>query len=437
MKHFTARTNQVREVCRAGGSPMASEPREVQFSLPPSCKDESEKTSSQPPTSLIAKTFIYRKAVEEDLPHIEVLSGAAGGKIVPGGGDFVVKAWPSWWTQHPKLHFNQWCFDGDLPAGFVRIECYGQPDCPESGWLEGLRVNPTYQGQGVMTKVVTECLKQVPGALPMLLAVGSENTQMVPIADAKYDFVGGMVLHRLNREAALDPAVAAAAAKADLSARVLRADDLDEVWSLLSQAWALPTRLLPTASLLLPGRFYAFREPTRGALADKITHSRALGAFSDIGLVGVFIAFDSDLEQPEDGETVVISFHTAVLAPGLDTAMAAAALHAIGTHLPTVHPTSGRPQRNVLSAGPFLPPGDTSVEAFYVDEPARQLLAAACFERLRPSHLRLYRLPRQPRQPSCEPADDDRRSVVRAALLVSAIGVLSLAVIALRRRISS
>lgn len=59
-----------------------------------------------------APAFTLRKAVEEDLPHMAVLSGAAGGKIVPGGGDFVLQAWPHWWKQDPRLHFNQFCFDG-------------------------------------------------------------------------------------------------------------------------------------------------------------------------------------------------------------------------------------------------------------------------------------------------------------------------------------
>ena len=140
-------------------------------------------------------SYSFRIAVEEDLPHMAVLSGEAGGKIRPGGGDFVLMAWPKWWKQHPKLHFNQWCFDGESPAGFVRIECYGPPDAPESGWLEGLRISPSHQGRGVMSKVVSKCCDQVPADMPIFLAVGSTNVQMVPIADRKYDFLGAMIMH--------------------------------------------------------------------------------------------------------------------------------------------------------------------------------------------------------------------------------------------------
>ena len=391
----------------------------------------------------MAKSFTFRTAVEEDLPHIQVLSGAAGGKIVPGdagGGDFVVKAWPSWWTQHPNLHFNQWCFDGDFPAGFVRIECYGEPGRPESGWLEGLRINPSYQGQGVMSKVVTECLKQVPADMPMLLAVGSENAQMTPIADAKYAFLGGMVLHRWERDAAPDAAVAAAESTCALSARALQPADADEAWALLSSH-----AKQSAAPLLLPGRFYAFREPTRAALADKIAHGRARGAFAAAGgaggargaprLVGLLFEFDSEIDRVDGAETVVLHFYTAVLAPRLERARGAAALRALARELPAVQPSTGRAQRNLLAAGPYLPPGGAAarVADFRVDDAAAQLLAAARFERLRPSHLRVYRMPRR-REPAADDGAPRGVRMVRAALAASAVvGVLTLTLLALRR----
>ena len=61
----------------------------------------------------MASEFTFRPAVEADLPFMETLSAASGQKIVPGGGDFVLRAWGEWFQQDPRLHFNQWMFDGE------------------------------------------------------------------------------------------------------------------------------------------------------------------------------------------------------------------------------------------------------------------------------------------------------------------------------------
>ena len=242
----------------------------------------------------MADRFTFRKAKEADLPHMKALSETAGGKIVPGGGDFVVNAWQnSWWKQHPELHFNQWIFDGGRPVAFVRIECYGPPGRPESGWLEGLRVDPAYQGQGLMSRVVEACIEQLPENVRghIYLAVGSTNEQMVAISDRKYAFLSGWIFHGYDPAAAKPPPEVEEAAAA-VTVRQLDSDDIGAAWALAVSDLLYrdggardggPRDGGPRAGdLLCPGRFYGFRAFTRSALDEKIRTGRAHGAYEGV-----------------------------------------------------------------------------------------------------------------------------------------------------------
>ena len=115
------------------------------------------------------------------------------------------QAWKTkWWKLHSKLHYNELAFEGATAVGFVRIECYGSPDSPESGWLEGLRIHPDFSGKGIMTRINDAVFSRVPPAVrrDMYLAVGSANERMCAISDSKYEYIGGYCMHRFTQGAA-------------------------------------------------------------------------------------------------------------------------------------------------------------------------------------------------------------------------------------------
>jgi len=372
-------------------------------------------------------TFTLREAVEEDLPHMAELSGAAGGKIIPGGGDFVLQAWPHWWKLDPRLHANQLCFAGERAAGFVRIECYGEPTAPESSWLEGLRVDPAFQGLGVMSKVTEACIATLPSStrLAIYLAVGSTNEKMVAISNAKYDFLGGMIIHAFEPSAEM--AAAANAAADAVSVRQLTAADVGAAWSLIASHPAHSA-----GRLLLPGRFYAFRAPSLGALAEKVGSGRAVGVFGSgaaAPLLALVLEFDTGMEREENGAPIVIEIHTVITSTHLGATAAAGALHAFGRSRPITAP-SGASLRTLLSTGPFLPAAADDPGSFDVDDRLKEALALAGYMRPMASHLRVYRMP-----PSGADEDETRRRAKSVAVVASAaIGLLAVAAVLVSRR---
>lgn len=375
-----------------------------------------------------APAFTLRKAVEEDLPHMAVLSGAAGGKIVPGGGDFVLQAWPNWWKQDPRLHFNTFCFDGERPAGFVRVECYGKPQSPDSGWLEGLRVDPLSQGLGVMTKVIDACTTTLPSTVrsAIYLAVGSTNEKMVAISNKKYEFLGGMIMQGFNPQA--ETAGATNAVAASMHVRPLAEADLGAAWALLSSQPAHKA-----GQLLLPGRFYGFRAANFGALAEKIECGKAVGVFGSgdaTPLLALVLAFDSGMEREENGQKVVIEIHTIVVSTRLEAATVGGVLLAFGRSRPTAAP-SGANLRTLLSTGPFLPATADDPGSVDVDERLKQALALAGYSRPMASHLRVYRMP-QPEGASSAPVESSRLMTI--AVTSVAVGLLAVAAALASRR---
>ena len=146
-------------------------------------------------------SLTLRSANEDDLPHLESLSAEAGQNIVPGGGDFIVREWPSWWRMHPSLHENVLAFVGSVSAAFARIELYGPVDSPHSAWLEGLRIKPDFQGKGIMVHLLRHLFSLLSSELRsnILLAVGSTNERMVQICNRlQYEYVGASA-HRFAR----------------------------------------------------------------------------------------------------------------------------------------------------------------------------------------------------------------------------------------------
>ena len=229
----------------------------------------------------------------------------------------------------------------------------------------------------------------------VLLAVGSANSRMVSMCDPRHTYVGAFCIHTY-----LPGAPPASRAKYDkflLNARVLSAaEDVDKAWDFLSHH-----PLHSERRLLVPGRFYGFRELTRRALEEKVAAGHAYAFFATSALkdavdgscMGVIFTFDNDLQRP-DG--TYYRHHTAVFAPALEAGAIGAGLNLFGSSRPVKHET-GKPLVIGISAGPHLnnapPPKDQPASNLGRDVEPRmaKALAAANWTRPMGTHLRVYR----------------------------------------------
>lgn len=322
-----------------------------------------------------------REAVEGDLPNLEAISNTSGQHIVPGGGDFVLHAWAhEWWKMDSLLHWNCFAFASDgLAVAFARVEAYGLGDAPESGWLMAMRVRPEFQQRRVMTRLQAHLLNLLPRTVRanLYLAVGSANETMRGICEAKYDFHGTYVLQSFMPSAMLraDRERYAAA----LSVRPLELSDADSSWAFLTAC------LEAVPKLLLPGRYYDFRAPTRAALEEKIRCGRAVAARDGTTIVAIFFEFDNDMPDDGDGRRRI---YTCCAATGLGAAKLGSALLAFGKAQPTTDAASGVKLRLQLSVGPCI----DRENGRDVDPHMTIALTAGNYTRPRSTHLRVYRI---------------------------------------------
>jgi len=334
--------------------------------------------------------FYLRPATEEDLPYMRQLSEAAGQKIGPGGGDFILSSWKSWWQeQDQSMHYNQWVFAGDTPVAFCRIEVYGTPAQPESGWLEGLRVHPEFQGKGLMNKVIAPLKQRVPDSTrsDILLAVGSTNESMRPIADKKFVYLGCQVTFSGKRASSeISPE------EFQLKARLAVPEDAETIWSFLTAHSAYQN-----SRLLMPGRFYGFHSVTRQSLDEKITLGRAFpvfeGADGNGRCIGVFFAFDTGLSIAAKGAgrggPMYSSWYTCCLAEDLSAQQTAAVLHRWTLIVPDADDKGKQFTAFMLSVGL----ADNTDGKPEIEPRMQEALHAAGFKRELASHLRVYRIP--------------------------------------------
>lgn len=321
--------------------------------------------------------YSLRTAVEDDLPLMAALSAASGQAIVPGGGDFVTMAWAGWWKQDPQMHYNQWVINADVGVGFARIELYGTPEVPESGWLEGLRVHSESQGTGVMKKLLGTLMQRVPELVhkDVLLAVGSGNDKMCPIADKKYTYIGAQVAFSC-------PPAAEVTSPVHKCVRRVQIAEAEELFT-----WMSALTAYNSSRLLLPARFYAFRVCTLAALKEKIGAGRVYAAF-DVGpgdhvCLGIFFTFDTDLDHGGS----LMRWHTCCFADGLSQENVTSVLHAWAEKLPAVD-EAGSKMMNILSVGPAQNTGGNPD----VEPCVQAALEALSFKRNLSTHLRLYRM---------------------------------------------
>ena len=340
-------------------------------------------------------SLTLRSAHEDDLPHLESLSAEAGQNIVPGGGDFIVREWPSWWRMHPNLHENVLAFAGSVSAAFARIELYGPVDSPHSAWLEGLRIKPDFQGKGIMGHLLRHLFSLLTSELRsnILLAVGSTNERMVQICNRlQYEYVGAFCLHRF-----LPGAPPASRARYDAFSISVKKLCLTATPAECEAGWEfLRSHPLHEAEkrLLLPGRFYAFQALTRAALDDKIESGRAYivlqtsSPTAEPCAVGVFFTFDTSFDAScADG------IHTCVFSPQLEAGAVGSALGAFANTQPTRDATTGKSVSTLIAVGPYLnnlPDSRGDVEPTVMVK----ALAAANYTRMRGTHLKVFRVPK-------------------------------------------
>ena len=331
-----------------------------------------------------------RSAVHSDLPHLLTISELSGQAIVPEGGDYVRFAWEhEWWVIDPRLHYNDFAFVDDLAVAFARVECYGRPESPESGFLEGMRVHPDYMGKRVMSRLQAHLLRRIPAAVRehLYLAVGSTNDVMRRICEPRYQYLGAFCLHAFDPRAMLRADRERYAAKLVLGP--IDGSSREAAWAFLT-AHPLHAAEPGRSKLLLPGRFYAFRALTLQALDEKIASGRAFMAMDGDAIVAAFFAFDTDLPPVEQGAPVR-RLYTCCVEASLDAGRLGSALLAFARSRPPLEVDSGLPLQTIVSIGPHdnSKPGSTGdVEPRFV-----QGLAAAAFTRSRGTHLRVYRVP--------------------------------------------
>lgn len=335
---------------------------------------------SGPPSAVSYGDITIRQAVQGDLPHLEAVSNTSGQKIVPGGGDFVVHAWQSeWWTLDPRTHWNCFAFAGDAAVAFARVEAYGPSDALESGWLMAMRVRPEFQGQRVMARLQAHLLGLLPTAVRsnLYLAVGSTNENMRNVCEPRYEFYGTYVLQNFMSGAMLRADRERYAAL--LSIQPLKLEDgLDDAWAFLTGC------VEANPKLLVPGRYYDFRAPTRGALEDKVRSGRATVARDGATIVALFFQFDNDMPDDNGG---LRRIYTCCAAVGLDAAKLGSTLLAFGKTHATTDATSGLAMRPQLSVGPCVDKDGRDVE------PKMAIaLTAGNYTRPRSTHLRVYRV---------------------------------------------
>lgn len=337
-----------------------------------------------------------RRATKDDLDHLlEVanLKTGTGKNITGDGGDYVREAWlEDWWTHDPRTHYEEFAFVGGLPVGFARCDCYGPPDDLDSGWLEGLRVHPEWQGKKVMTRLQAHLMRGLPEKVRehTYLAVGSTNSQMIAICHAggdvpKYQYIGAWVMHAFTGSAT--------AALDGHTARLLGTDDMDTCWSFLAG-----NPLCAEGRLLLPARFYSWRHLTRRALEDKLAHKRVIAVShpSTVGVVALFVQFDSDFAGwplQTRCRFYLSYFLPSVYAPG--TALGAI-LHTFARSAPSTDEQSGEALTTIVVAGPHDNSASGDAASCDVDPQMSEALTAAGFTRPRDTHLRVYHVPSPP-----------------------------------------
>ena len=326
------------------------------------------------------------QALQSDLPHLVGISQTAGQNIVPadaGGGDFVIKAWEhEWWTLDPRIHWNDFAFIGDEAVGFARVEAYGPPDEPESGWLMAMRVKPLFQGRRVMARLQAHLLARLPHRvrLNLYLAVGSSNERMRAACDPKYDFYGAYVLQNFMPTAMLRADRERYAAVVTI--HTLGPSDRGAAWAFLAAC------LEHSPTLLIPGRYYDFRALTPTALDDKMRHGRALCARDGSTIVALFFEFDNRMPDGTGWRRV----YTCCASASLDVPKLGSVLLAFGRAQPTVDAAGVGPIRTQLSVGPCIDRDGRDVEP-----KMSAALAAGNYTRPRSTHLRVYKVTFQPR----------------------------------------
>lgn len=348
-----------------------------------------------PPGPTIYGELRVRHATEADLPHLKAISAVAGQAIVPadvGGGDFITAEWQTeWWTLDPQLHWNDFAFVGETAVAFARVEAYGAPSHPDSGWLMGMRVRPEHQGKRVMARLQAHLLARIPRHVRanLYLGIGSTNAVMRSICDLRYEFYGAYVLHEFMPGAMLraDRERYAAA----LSIDHLESAALDAAWEFLTTHGrpAVSRGSADALVLLVPGRFYDFQALTRRAIADKIATRRAIVARDGGGaIVAFFVEFDSFLDGDGANGPGVRRIYTCCAAADLEAAKVGSALLAFGRSQPATDAPSGLPLRTVLSVGPWA-----DEQGRDVDPRMAIALTGGNYTRTRSTHLRLYRVP--------------------------------------------
>jgi len=330
-----------------------------------------------------SKLLTLRMGTVDDLALITEL---ADPNIIPakyGGGDFVVNAWPAWFAMDSRYHKNVFAFktedEEQKVVGFERCELYGDPDMPDTGWLEGLRIHKDAKGLGVMPQLQEKLLQSVPKCVSnVYLSTASGNERMRGIADKHYTYLGCMVAHQAPTGGFAGAEAEATAA--GITCRCLAEADIESSCLFLEQC-----QRDGQGSALLPARFHCYRTYTRDSMAEKIRSGAVYGAISssDGEVLALTAQYESEFPNPN------VRAHSAVTFGAGEEGQRAAVFM-----LRTLAGCFGEQFQARVGCGPFdnTSNGDAG-GAGDVGVVMTAVMAQAGYERALDSHLRIYRVP--------------------------------------------
>jgi ribosomal protein S18 acetylase RimI-like enzyme len=146
-------------------------------------------------------------------------------------GDYIEHTWEKWLQDTPGRLFV--AVVEQQPVGMVHIQMLTSIDA----WLEGLRVDPAFRGQGIarllMDEAVLEAMQR--GAEYIRLLIGSTNTRSIQIVERSFwRQIGSFALYRASSL----PIVGRATSQ--VRTQLATMDDLDEVIDYLNASNNFP-----------------------------------------------------------------------------------------------------------------------------------------------------------------------------------------------------
>ncbi len=195
--------------------------------------------------------------------------------------DYIPKVWNDWLSD-PGGQLVVAEVDGQVVGVAKRTHL-----ADDEGWLEGLRVSPPYQGQGIASRLqahLVDGFRRMGGGT-LRFATHSRNRAVHRLA-AGDGFRHVATYHLYEAEVA--------GGKRALSLRPLVGDDLNQAWALIQGSPRC------SAAHALYETFWSWQTLTREKLADHLLRSGGWGIYEDDTLAALALLCDTDKKDALD-----------------------------------------------------------------------------------------------------------------------------------------